>query len=254
EIKAIILQPEYEKHLKTYDPDNIRDFIDAFIHEQKLRENNTDEHWFNAQQLLWNIEDLFNTGTETTSTILRWAFLCMIHHPEIQKKVRAEILDVIGAERLPSMHDKKRLSYTEATINEIQRMCLIGPLGGPIHMTLRTTHFKNYVLPANTGVLPNIYAIHHDSEYWDEPFKFKPERFIDQDGNFQKDEHVIPFSVGKRACIGESLARMELFLIFVAILQKFSIEVPQGSPLPPMEGNRGLSVAPKNYEACFVKI
>ncbi|CAH1799052.1 unnamed protein product [Owenia fusiformis] len=162
EIKGTILRPEYEEHLKTYDPNNIGDFIHAFIREQISHENSTEEHWFNSQQLMWNMDDLFSAGTETTATTLRWAFLCMIHHPKVQKRVRAEILEAIGAERLPSMHDKKLLSYTEATINEIQRMCLITPLGGPIHVTEHTTQFKlvlgpwpmsmQYTMTLNTGM------------------------------------------------------------------------------------------------------
>ncbi|CAH1793892.1 unnamed protein product [Owenia fusiformis] len=252
EIKETFLQPEFEQHLKTYDPNNIEDFIHAFIHEQKAREESTEQHWFNKQQLMWNIDDLFNAGTETTASTLRWSILCMLHNPNVYKKVRAEILDTIGPDRPVTMGDKRLLSYTEATINEIQRMHLIAPMGG-LHSNEYTTEFKGYKLPPNTGILVNIYAIHHDPDHWDEPFKFKPERFIGPDGNFQKDDHIVPFSLGKHSCIGEGLARMEIFLFFVTLMQKFTIKSPDGHPLPPMEGTGGGTNAPKPYEVCFIR-
>ena len=71
-------------------------------------------------------------------------------------------------------------------------------------------------------MLTNIYAIHHDPAHFPEPNTFKPERFL-EDGRFQSHSHVMPFSMGKRSCLGESLARMELFLFLTAILQVINV-------------------------------
>ncbi|CAH1785038.1 unnamed protein product, partial [Owenia fusiformis] len=95
EIKTHILEPEIKSHIEKYDPNNINDFIDAFIQEMRKRKDTDEETYFNDEQLMWNIEDLFFAGTDTTSTTIRWLLLCMIRYPDVQDKVRAEILDAI---------------------------------------------------------------------------------------------------------------------------------------------------------------
>ncbi|CAH1785037.1 unnamed protein product, partial [Owenia fusiformis] len=106
------------------------------------------------------------------------------------------------------MQDKKLLSYTQAVICEVQRMHIITPLGGIHYSSDQPTKWKGYTLPPNTSLSANVYAIHHDEDHWEQPYQFNPDRFIGPDGKFQKDDHLVTFSVGKRSCLGESLARM----------------------------------------------
>ena len=73
--------------------------------------------------------DLFTAGSETTSTTLTWAALYMVRYPEVQAKVQAELDNVIGVNRSPSMTDKPNLPYTEAVIMEVQRHSNVLPLG-----------------------------------------------------------------------------------------------------------------------------
>jgi len=80
-------------------------------------------------------------------------------------------------------------------------------------------------------VIPNIWGTHFDAEAWENPFSFDPYRHIDDEGRFVSNPKVIPFGIGPRFCPGESIARMELFLITVKVLQKFSI-TGTGEPLP----------------------
>ncbi|CAH1778968.1 unnamed protein product, partial [Owenia fusiformis] len=111
------------------------------------------------EQLLYNIGDLFQAGTDTTAGSIRWMLLCMLKYPEVQKKVRAEILSQIGSEKSPSMTDKLQLPYTEATILEVQRIYgLVVPLV-LIHQTNQVTQLKGYTLPPNTLIGANLYAI-----------------------------------------------------------------------------------------------
>jgi cytochrome P450 len=71
----------------------------------------------------------------------------------------------------------------------------------------------------------NMWSCMRDEKYWTEPNKFDPKRFIDENGSFKcTNPAMMPFSAGKRACIGESIARLQLFLIFTSLLQKFSFE------------------------------
>nr|XP_025866179.1 cytochrome P450 2S1-like [Vulpes vulpes] len=93
----------------------------------------------------------------------------------------------------------------------------------------RTTCFRGYTLPQGTEVFPLLGSVLHDPEIFDEPEEFNPDRFLDANGRFQKQEAFLPFSLGKRVCLGEGLAHAELFLLLTTILQAFSLESP--SPL-----------------------
>merc|ERR1711976_54550 len=77
--------------------------------------------------------------------------------------------------------------------------------------------------------MPNIWALHHDERYWPEPEKFDPDRFIGEDGKlkFNKDS-FLPFSTGRRVCVGEALAKSELTLLLAMMFQKFTFLAPPG--------------------------
>ena len=79
---------------------------------------------------------------------------------------------------------------------------------------------KDLVIPANT-MINTVMAEVLKGDHWAEGKKFRPERFLDNKGDVVKDEHFIPFSVGKRQCLGETLAKTELFLFFTALVQQF---------------------------------
>ena len=91
-----------------------------------------------------------------------------------------------------------------------------------------------YQFKKGTVFLGNFMSTHMDEEYWEEPEKFKPERFLNPaDGKIlPESSNFIPFSIGKRACLGETLARVELFLFFTAIFKNFSFALPKHNPIP----------------------
>jgi cytochrome P450 len=90
----------------------------------------------------------------------------------------------------------------------------------------------------------NILHVHFDEKYWNEPEKFNPNRFYDEATNlFKTDDHLIPFSVGKRFCLGQSLAEKEYFLFFTGLLQKFTLSAPNGGKdLPAIGKNSGIVI------------
>lgn len=79
-------------------------------------------------------------------------------------------------------------------------------------------------------MLPQISTVLYDKDVFPEPEKFKPERFLNSDGKLLKVDELIPFSIGKRMCLGESLARMELFLFTTNIFNRFKISCCGGPP------------------------
>jgi len=178
--------------------------------------------------------NLFKAGIETGSTTLSWALLYMATWPEIQEKVQKELDDVIGRERMPSYADKSRLPYTEAVVLEIHRYASIVALSIP-HSPKFDTKLFGFNIPKGTTVLENIWAVHHDPKLWGDPEIFRPERFLNANGQVQKPEYLIPFSVGSRFCLGEPLARMEIFIFFSSLLHTFTFSRVTGLQPPKLE-------------------
>uniref|UniRef100_A0A7D9NK76 Cytochrome P450 family 2 subfamily D member 6 n=1 Tax=Xenopus tropicalis TaxID=8364 RepID=A0A7D9NK76_XENTR len=242
------LQEIINEHKQTWDSGHTRDFIDAFMLEMKKAKGVKDSN-FNDQNLLLIIADLFAAGTETTTTTLRWGLLFMLLYPDVQRKVQEEIDQVIGRTRKPTMGDVLQMPYTNAVIHEIQRYADIIPLSVP-HMTYRDTHIKGFFIPKGTVIMTNLSSVLKDEKVWEKPFQFYPEHFIDRDGKFVKREAFMAFSAGRRVCLGEQLARMELFLFFSSLLQRFSFQIPDGEPCPREDPEFVYMQFPHRYKIC----
>ena len=134
-----------------------------------------------------------------------------------------------------------------AVVNEIFRLSSILP-GDVLHCTLGATKIEGYTLPQGTIILPNLYQVHHDQKYWGDPENFRPERFLNPDGTFRKDERVIPFSIGKRVCVAENLAQLEFFMFLTGILQNFHLSESPDHPLPGFKPKSTFILSPQPYK------
>lgn len=238
------------EHQESLDASNPQDFIDMYLlHTEEERGKGTS---FDDDYLFYIIGDLFIAGTDTTTNSLLWCLLYMSLHPGVQKKVHEEIERVIGCDRAPSLTDKAQMPYTEATIMEVQRLSMVVPLAIP-HMTSEKTVLQGYTIPKGTVVLPNLWSIHRDPAIWEKPDDFCPQRFLDDQGQLLKRETFIPFGIGKRVCMGEQLAKMELFLMFVSLMQSFTFALPEGAEKPVMTGRFGLTLAPHPFNVTVSK-
>lgn len=110
---------------------------------------------------------------------------------------------------------------------------------------------NGYKIPAGCHVVPLINSVHMDPNLWENPEDFKPSRFINAEGKVQKPEYFIPFGVGRRMCLGDVLARMELFLFFSSIMHRFEISLPAGADLPSLNGNPGVTIYPNKFAVCL---
>ncbi|XP_055422166.1 cytochrome P450 2D14 [Bubalus kerabau] len=227
-----------------------RHLTDAFLDEVKEAKGNP-ESSFNDENLRLVVADLFSAGMVTTSTTLAWALLLMILHPDVQRRVQQEIDEVIGQVRRPEMGDQALMPFTVAVVHEVQRFADIVPLGLP-HMTSRDIEVQGFHVPKGTTLITNLSSVLKDETVWEKPFRFHPEHFLDAQGCFVKQEAFIPFSAGRRACLGEPLARMELFLFFTSLLQHFSFSVPAGQSRPSDHGVFVFLVTPAPYQLCAV--
>uniref|UniRef100_A0A3Q4I8P9 Uncharacterized protein n=1 Tax=Neolamprologus brichardi TaxID=32507 RepID=A0A3Q4I8P9_NEOBR len=169
---------------------------------------------------------------------------------EHQERVQAEIDAVVGSSRQPSVSDRENMPYTDAVIHEIQRMGNIIPLN-VLRMTSNETTVDKYTIPKGTMILASLDSVLHDESMWETPHSFNPQHFLDKDGKFHKRDAFLPFSTGKRVCLGEQLARMELFLLFTSLLQRFSLSPPAGEQ-PSLDFQLGGMRCPKPYRLCAV--
>ncbi|XP_069129910.1 cytochrome P450 2B2-like [Argopecten irradians] len=182
------------KHRETFQKDNIRDLIDAFIQE-KMDQGNED--YLNDDNLTNVLYGLFVAGTETTSSTIKWAILFLICNPYVQTKLRQEINDVIGSSRAPSMTDKPEMPYTDAFIHETLRMDNLVPLA-LFHAVKHDTVFRGYTIRKEDIVVPNLESALFEESLFEDPHTFNPERFIGEDGKLKGKEHtVLVFSLGE---------------------------------------------------------
>ncbi|XP_022915813.2 methyl farnesoate epoxidase-like [Onthophagus taurus] len=239
------LEETIENHQETFCKLYSRDLIDSYL--VKMHEN---DKTFSNDQLKSLLLDIFMAGSETTSNTLEFSIFYMLKYPEIQTKVQNELDVVVGRSRWPMYSDKLNLPYTEAVLMEIQRQTNVPPLG-IAHRAIETTELMGYKIPEGTTILTNIFSVHMDKDYWGDPEIFRPERFLKNGKIFNHGKYFLPYGNGKRRCLGESLAKVNYFLFFTAILHNFRIELPPGSKLCE-EKNDGVTLSPKPFEAMFV--
>ncbi|CAL8374768.1 unnamed protein product [Gadus morhua 'NCC'] len=208
------------------DPSAPRDYIDCFLTRLKQEQDNASSE-FNHENLESTVFNLYMAGTETTSTTIRFALSVLIKYPNIQEHMQQEIASVIGSERCPNMEDRKSLPFTDAVIHEVQRLLDIVPMNGP-HYAEHDISFRGYDIPKGTMIIPMLHSVLREEKHWETPWSFNPQHFLDLDGNFKKNPAFLPFSAGKRSCVGESLARMEIFLFMVSLVQRFTFSCPSG--------------------------
>ncbi|XP_071368980.1 cytochrome P450 2F5-like isoform X2 [Centroberyx affinis] len=225
EVREFIMM-KIQEHQETIDHGSPRDYIDCFLTRLSQEKDNptTEFHYQNLVSTVWN---LYLAGTETTSTTIRYALSILIKYPNIQEQMQKDIDTVIGKERCPNMEDRKSLPFIDAVIHEVQRFLDIVPFSLP-HCALQDISFRGYTIPKGTMILPMLHSVLREEKQWATPWSFNPQHFLDQNGNFKKNPAFLPFSTGKRSCAGESLARMEIFLFLVSLLQRFTFSCPGG--------------------------
>lgn len=230
----------------------VSDYLTKLVQDRKskssldeLSENDLEQALigeFDDDHIVHLMADSFGGGYEKLGTALRWCLAYLVAYPDAQEQLYKEIKHVKGSERI-SLNDKKQLPLLEATVMEVLRRSCFLPFALP-HCTIRDTSVGGYKIPKDTIVFVNLWACCHDPQYFEEPFKFNPIRFMDKKQQKVKPHScMIAFSEGDRKCPGEGFAKSALFILIGTLVQKLKL---RNGTEEPMEDKFGLTLRPRN--------
>ena len=182
----------------------------------------TGEIHMSDRELRDEVATLVLAGHETTAQALTWTFMLLSRHPEIERRVVAEIQAVCG-DRPPTMQDLPALEYTGRVIDEAMR--LYPPAWLFERQALVDLELDGYFIPAGTLVAVSPWVLHRHPEHWPNPEGFDPDRFLPERVAARPRYTYLPFGGGPRQCIGVNFALYEAKLVLATLLQRYSAEL-----------------------------
>ncbi|KAL0397584.1 UNVERIFIED_CONTAM: cytochrome [Sesamum calycinum] len=175
--------------------------------------------------------DLFVAGTDTTSSTVEWAMAELMRNPEILSKARTELRNVVGQNEEVQESDISRLPYLQAVVKETFRLHPTIPLLLP-RKAVEDVEINGFIVPQNTQVLVNVWAIGRDSSVWPNPDVFMPERFMETETDFHGQHfELLPFGGGRRICLGLPLAHRMVHLVLATLISNFDWKLEEGLKL-----------------------
>lgn len=242
------LRDEIARHKERFDPNNEdKDFMDVYL---RVLKEHGEIDTYSEGQLVATCMDMFMAGTETTSKTMSFCFSYLVREQEVQKKAQEEIDRVVGKDRMPCIDDRPNMPYCEAVIHESVRHFMGRTFGVP-HRALRDTTLAGYYIPKDTMVVSNFPSILMDEELFPEPYGFKPERFLSKDKVCLPDS-FFPFGLSKHRCMGDVLAKCNIFVFITNMLQKFNFLPVPGEPLPSLDHVDGATPSAAPFSALIV--
>ncbi|XP_069071501.1 cytochrome P450 2J5-like [Pleurodeles waltl] len=236
---------EIQIHKENLDPVEPQDFIDYYLNHMSTVSEDVNSTYDEAN-MNHTVIEIFIGATVPVSATLRTALLLMATQPAIQEKVQKELDTVLGESHVIHYEDRERLPYVDAVMHEVLRYSNGGLC---LRQAMKQTSLQGFTFEKGTYIVCNLYSLLNDSDYWLTPNQFNPGHFLDTEGRFVRNEAFMPFAAGPRACIGEQLAKTEIFLFFTSLLRAFTFRLPEGVKKVYMK--RG-ALLPLPYEICAV--
>lgn len=200
------------------------------------------------------IQDMLLAGTDTSSNTVEWAIAELLRHPEVTRKLHAELDAVVGTSRIVAETDLPSLQYLQAVVKETFRLYPPAPLNLP-HESTEPTTVWGYEFPAHTQLFVNLYAIQRDPKVWERPLEFDPERFMHNADIDMRGNHfgLIPFGAGRRQCPGMPLGILFVQMGVARLVQAFDFALPDGMVAADLDMSERFGVTmPRKYPLSVV--
>ncbi|EEC66788.1 hypothetical protein OsI_33186 [Oryza sativa Indica Group] len=180
------------------------------------------------------LTDIFLATVDTIASTLEWAMAELLQDRETMRKLQEELKKVLGSKTHAEYADMDRLPYLRAVIKETLRLHPVVPIVPNVAEEMVEIH--GHVVPRGSTILVNLWAVHRDAEAWPEPNRFLPERFMLRQhgqeaagralGTATTEFELIPFSAGRRVCLGLPLATRMLHAMLGSLLHRFEWTLP----------------------------
>ncbi len=197
-------------------PGKGRDVVSLLVH---ATDEEGEERTFSDEEVREDAYVLLLAGHDTTASALAWAFLSLLRHPEVLRRLEVEVEEVIGQAPL-RVEDVERLPYARAVFAETLRLM------PPIHFigrrAIEDCVIGGHLIPANTGVQCAIRVVHMNAEHFPNSREFRPERWLAERPSHPKNAYI-PFGSGPRICIGRELALVQGPLVLASVLQRWRV-------------------------------
>nr|GAT55001.1 cytochrome P450 [Mycena chlorophos] len=198
---------------------------------------------------------MFSAGEVTTWGLVSTFVLAMLLYPACQKQARDELDALLGKGSMPTFQDRPHLPYLECIYEEVFRWAPTAPLGLPHRVTEEDT-YRGMRIPAGSTVIANLSAMMHDEQFYHQPTKFIPERYLPAPKGHGEPRFVAKFGFGRRVCTGQYLAENSVWIAMATILASCEIDFAldnSGNPIiPEFEMVHGVTSHPKPYE-CVIR-
>ncbi|CCD68717.1 CYtochrome P450 family [Caenorhabditis elegans] len=213
--KKVIVERKEALQENDYKMEGRLAFLDLLL--EMVKSGQMDETDVQAE-----VDTFMFEGHDTTSTGLMWAIHLLGNHPEVQRKVQAELDEVMGDDEDVTIEHLSRMKYLECALKEALRLFPSVPI---ITRELSDDQVIGGVnIPKGVTFLLNLYLVHRDPSQWKDPDVFDPDRFLPENSIARKSFAFIPFSAGSRNCIGQRFALMEEKVIMAHLLRNFNVK------------------------------
>lgn len=204
-----------EERRASADPDDLLSRLMAAADEEGDGGALTD------RQVRDEVMTLFLAGHETTANGMAWIFELLGRHPACDEGLADEVRGVLGG-REPRPEDLPRLPYTRQVVLEALR--LKPPVWNIARRALRSFEVGGYALPPGSVLIASPWVSHRQAAFFEDPGVFRPERWADRDPRRSHRNRYIPFGGGRRVCIGEHFAIVEMMMILATVVSRWRLE------------------------------
>jgi cytochrome P450 family 3 subfamily A len=228
--QTLLAVEETEKYMQELIDDRVKnlnvvryDLFSLLVESNLKQEESADlsaiQRRLTDKELISDVYIFLLAGHETSTTTLQWILYELVLNPDKQQKAYETVMQVLGT-RDPTYEDYDKLDYIKCIMNESLR--LHPPVSMVPKVTRKNVTLGGYNIPKGTPIDIAIHAVQTSEEYWDEPYKWIPERF--QESDLKRNSCAfIPFSVGARRCIGNTFSQIETVIIVAMILRKYQV-------------------------------